>query len=149
MQYENIYYDGRIKVPYVWYVGETGSRFLIGLRDNKEIWGIRCPQCKKVYVPPAKTCGECFTRTEEWVKVKDTGTLQSFTVVHYEHDMQPKNRPIIYGLVKLDGADGALLHLVDGVDPGKIRVGMKLRAVFAEKRSGTILDISHFEPVSE
>ncbi|HDP80971.1 MAG TPA: DNA-binding protein, partial [Spirochaetes bacterium] len=67
---ENMVYPGRIKVPYKWDVGETGSYFLTRLRDEKELWGRRCPGCGRVYVPPLKNCGECFLLTDEWVRVK-------------------------------------------------------------------------------
>jgi uncharacterized OB-fold protein len=33
------------------------------------------------------------------------------------------------------------------VQPEKVKIGMRVKAVFAEKRSGTILDISHFAPL--
>ena len=145
-QVENLVYSGRIKVPYKWYVGEAGSRFLIALRDNKELWGTKCPQCKKVYVPPVKNCGECFALTDEWVRVKDAGTLESFTVVRYAHDMHPLKAPFAYGLIRLDGADGALLHLIGDVDPDTLEVGMRVKAVFADQREGTIMDIKHFAP---
>lgn len=147
MESENIYYEGRIKVPYKWYVGETGSRFFIALRDKKEIWGIRCPRCKKVYVPPVKNCWECFIPTEEWVKLKDTGTLESFTVVHYPNEVIPKKPPVVYGLIRIDGADGSLLHFVGDVDISKLKTGMRVRAVFADERAGNILDIKHFAPI--
>lgn len=143
---ENVVFSGRIKVPYKWYVGEVGSRFLTGLRDKKEIWGTKCPKCKKVYVPPLKNCGECFVLTDKWVKLGDTGTLESFTVANYSHDMQPVKAPVAYGLIKLDGADGAMLHLLGETDVDKLKVGMKVKAVFAKKREGTIMDIKHFAP---
>ena len=147
MDVQNIYYNGRIKIPYTWYVGETGSRFLIALRDNKEIWGNQCPQCKKVFVPPMKSCGECFVPTGEWLKLADTGTVESFTVVHYENGVAKRPLPVIYGLIKIDGASGSLLHFIGDVKPEKVKIGMRVKAVFAEKRGGTILDISHFAPV--
>ncbi len=148
-KYQNMYFEGRIKVPYMWHVGETGSRFLTALRDKKEIWGVQCPKCKTVYVPPMKTCGECFVPTDKWVRVKDTGTLLSYTVVRYSHGMQPKKPPLIYGLIKLDGADGALLHLIGGAGKTALRIGMKVKAVFAKTRTGNIMDISHFAPVKK
>ena len=43
--------SGRIKVPYKWWVGETGSRFLIALRDEKRILGAYCEACDTVFVP--------------------------------------------------------------------------------------------------
>ncbi len=36
---------GQIKIPYTWSVGETGSRFLVALRDEQKILANRCPQC--------------------------------------------------------------------------------------------------------
>lgn len=144
---KNMIYSGRIKVPYLWNAGMTGSRFLTGIRDRKEIWGNQCPGCGRVYVPPVKSCGECFVPTDEWVRVSDTGVLESFTVVHYSHDMQPRKAPLAYGLIRLDGADGALLHLIGDTDFKKLKVGMKVRAVFAKERTGTIADIKHFAPV--
>lgn len=149
MDVENIIYHGRIKVPYKWYVGETGSRFFIGLRDDKEIWGNRCPKCDRVYVPPVKTCWECFIPTEEWVQLKDTGTVESFTVTHYSEGVAPKDVPIIYGLIKIDGADGSFLHFIGDVEPGEVSAGMRVKAVFAEERTGSILDIKHFAPSNE
>jgi len=143
---KNIVCPGRIKVPYTWSVGETGSRFFVALRDNQEIWGIKCRACGKVYVYPVKTCPECFIQTEEWVKVEDTGTLESFTIVHYSHSMHPFKAPLVYGLVKLDGADGALLHLIGNVKAEQLKTGMRVKAVFAEERKGSIMDIKCFAP---
>ena len=144
---ENIVCSGRIKVPYKWYVGEIGSHFLTRLRDAREIWGRHCPKCQRVYVPPVKNCGECFALTDQWVKVKDEGTVESFTVVRYTHEMHPVKAPFAYALIRLDGADGALLHLIGGTDPDRLKVGMRVKAVFAEQREGSILDIRHFEPM--
>ena len=144
---ENIVYSGRIKVPYTWYVGEIGSHFLARLRDAREIWGRQCPKCKKVYVPPVKNCGECFALTDQWVQVKDEGTVESFTIVRYTHEMHPVEAPFSYALIRLDGADGALLHLIGGIDPERLKIGMRVKAVFAEPREGSILDIRHFEPI--
>ena len=144
---QNMVYNGRIKVPYLWNVGAIGSRFLKGLRDKKEIWGVRCPQCQKVYVPPVKTCGECFVPTQEWIQVQDTGTLESYTIVRYASDAQPSSTtPLAFGLIKLDGADGALLHLLGGLNLDKLSLRMRVKAVFADQRTGSIMDIKYFAP---
>jgi hypothetical protein len=62
---EPLVYESRIKVPYTWSVGEVGSRFLIELRDHKKIYGTKCPKCNTVYLPPEKTCGQCFLNLKE------------------------------------------------------------------------------------
>ena len=49
-----------------------------------------------------------------------------------------------FALVKLDGADTALLHLFLG---SKVQTGMRVRARFSENRKGQITDIQGFEPL--
>jgi hypothetical protein len=144
---EELVYQGRIKVPYTWSVGEVGSKFFMELRDNKKIFGKRCPACKKVLVPARKVCGKCSKQTEEWVEVKHEGTVQTFTVVRYPSQVQPLNPPFGYGIIKLDGADTGMTHLLYGSDPAKWKIGMRVKAVFKEKRTGNILDIAYFQIV--
>jgi uncharacterized OB-fold protein len=138
--------EGRIKVPYRWYVGETGSRFLVALRDRCEIWGTRCPTCNKVYVPPVKSCRECFRLLEEWVPVGGTGVVESFTVARQPDPMFNLEPPVVYGLIRLGNASGSLIHFIGEVEPEDVRVGMRVQAVFAGERSGNILDIRYFAP---
>jgi uncharacterized OB-fold protein len=52
--------DGKLALPYQYFAGRTGSRFLISLRDEKKIKGVRCQRCDKVFVPPRSTCERCF-----------------------------------------------------------------------------------------
>ena len=145
---EELVYQGRIKVPYTWSVGEVGTRFFVELRDHQKIFGTRCPACKKVLVPARKLCGHCFRQTDEWVEVGNQGIVQSFTVVRYPSAVQPLKPPFGYGIIRLDGADTGMAHLLSGSDPAKWRIGMRARAVFKEKRTGNILDIAYFQPIS-
>ena len=72
---------GQIAVPYSWWVGEVGSRFLRSLRDEKKILGNRCSGCGRVFVPPRKNCGRCFIPIDEWTTLGDEGTVETYTVV--------------------------------------------------------------------
>lgn len=140
--------DGKVAIPYNYSAGRAGSRFLIGLRDEKKIRGLSCPKCKKVYVPPRSTCKDCFGLLSEWVDVSDEGTLQTFTVVRQQNDAaQPVKVPFAYGIIKLDGADTGFVHMLGGVNLESIRIGMRVKAVFKTKRTASILDINYFEPV--
>lgn len=143
---EDLVYQGRIKVPYTWSVGEVGSRFLSELRENRKIFGKRCPACHRVLVPARKICGRCFRETGDWVEVKDEGAVLTFTVVRYPSPVQPLKPPFGYGIIKLDGADTGMTHLLYESDPSAWRAGMRVTAVFKEKREGTILDIAYFKP---
>jgi uncharacterized OB-fold protein len=54
---------------------------------------------------------------------------------------------LIYGIVKLDGADTGLAHLISETDYERLRVGLRVQAVFKEKRAGNMLDILYFKPL--
>jgi len=106
-----------------------------------------CPICNRVYVPARSTCKYCFGQISEWVEVSDKGTLLTYTVDCQSNAMQPVEPPIIYGIIQLDGADTGLLHMLGEVDLEQLKIGMRLQAVFQEKRVGSILDIKYFKPV--
>ncbi len=142
-------FETRLLIPYRNYAGSVGSRFLREIRDHKRIMGIRCPVCERVYVPPRSTCYACFGQLHEWVQVATAGTLISFTEVHYAERIHPMRPPFMYGVVKLDGADTGLLHLLGEIDGAKVEIGMRVEAVFEEQRVGGILDIKYFRPVRE
>lgn len=136
-------FKSRIKVPYTWSAGEVGSRFLIALRDERKFLGIRCPECQKVYVPPKKSCGSCFTACRDWVEVGPEGTLSAFTQAEFKSAAHPTSNPI-YGLILLKGASTPLLHLIGEAKLDQLRIGMKVAAVFSENRMGHILDVKYF-----
>lgn len=139
---------GRIKVPYTWAAGEVASKFLVGLRDEKKIYGIRCSKCGMVFVPPKKLCTHCFIQMSEWREVSDKGVLETFTVVHYsEPSTHPMKPPFAYGIIKLGGADTGLVHLIGEANLTSLKEGMEMKAVFREERQGSYLDIKYFKPI--
>jgi uncharacterized OB-fold protein len=146
---EPMVYKSKISVPYTWWAGDTASRFFISLRDERMIIGTRCGKCNRVFIPPRKVCPGCFTENTEWTDVSNEGTILAFSIARRQFASLPKGKkvPVIFGLVKLDGADTAMLHYLDEVKPEDVSIGMRVKAVFAGKRSGAIGDISHFKPV--
>lgn len=143
---ELLVHKSRIKVPYTWSVGEVGSRFLTELKENKKLWGNKCPGCDIVFVPPKKTCTYCNIPIFEWVELRDEGVLTTFTIVHYDTDLI-SHKPKAIGIILLDGADTGMVHYIGDVAPDRIKVGMRVKAVFEDDRKGHILDIKHFKPI--
>ncbi len=142
--------NGKLALPYQYFAGRAGSRFIISLRDEKKIRGLKCQKCGKVFVPPRATCETCFEDIcENWVDVKNTGVVTCFTIIRYKEPHQPVDPPYILGLVKLDGADTPLAHIVKGVPLSKMKTGLKVKAVFAKKTTGGIMDIDHFQVVDD
>lgn len=144
---EPIVVPGAIILPYTYSVGALSSKFFTELRDNAKIMGIRCRHCNRVYMPPRSTCARCFNKLEEWVELDGKGTLLTYATVHYPLPVHPVDPPFVYGIIQLDGADTGLVHLIGEVDPQKVRIGMRVRAVFKDERIGNILDIKYFKPI--
>lgn len=150
MSEELIHYKGRIKVPYKWAAGETASRFFSELRDNKRLWAKRCVACNLTHFPPKKICHRCFEETAEWVEVEPSGELISYTTVHYyEKNVHPRKPPFRFGLIRLDGADTAFIHMLDECGAGVLKTGLRVEAVFREERRADMLDICYFRPVKQ
>jgi hypothetical protein len=138
--------EGKMALPYQYFAGAVGSRFIVALRDQKQILGVRCEQCQQTFVPPRQTCERCFSPlTDHWVNVDPVGEVTGFTVIRYAEPYQPQKPPYVLALIKLDGADTPITHLVECGDVERARLGMRVRAVFSEEPRDNILAISHFE----
>lgn len=139
---------GRIKVPYTWSVGETGTAFFEAIKKDRKIMGTYCPSCDLVFIPPRKTCGRCFNKEMSWRELGRQGRVTTFTEPYYQTTIQPSQKPFAYGLIKLDGADTALCHIITDFTPEQLKVGLRVEAVFKEDPRGGIMDIECFKPVS-
>lgn len=137
--------------PFEYSVGMHGSRFFTEIRDNRRFMGLRCPRCKKVYIPPRGVCGHCFAEMDEWVEVGPKGVIGTFTILRFafidpETGAQ-KPVPYGYGFIKLDGADTLFQHYISVEDEKKIRVGARVEPVFAKNPRGSIRDIEYFKVI--
>jgi hypothetical protein len=135
------------------HLGATWGRFMQGLRD-RIILANRCPECARTFVPPQAYCESCFVRTDEWVELPPHGVVEAFTVAWQSFRGGPPPPYAIAG-IRLDGAATLLMHYVQGLDltdpsavADQLPPGTRVRAVWAEERTGQILDIAHFEKES-
>jgi hypothetical protein len=135
-----------LKLPYSYTAGATLSQFFIALRDEGKIMGKLCPGCQRVLFPPRKTCGRCFTETTDWVDLSGKGLVESFTIVHYSEPTLPEKPPYVLAQIKLEGTHGGITHLLKGIEPDQVRIGLEVQAVLKEKRQGNIMDIEYFKP---
>jgi uncharacterized OB-fold protein len=139
------------ELKYSWSSGEAISRFLGGLRDG-ELWGRKCESCGRNMVPPRMYCELCFRTTDEWVRLRDTGRVVTYSISYVNADASRRKReePILVAVVEIVGASPmmGILHLLGDVRPENVSVGMKVKAVWKpkEERRGAITDIRYFRP---
>jgi uncharacterized OB-fold protein len=142
--------SGELVQPFNYAVGMHGSKFFKEMKE-KRIVGIKCPQCGKVYVPPRRVCGPCFTEMKEFVEVGPNGSIGTFTILRYAfidpETGEQKPVPYGYGFIRFDGADTLFQHYIDIKDESKIKIGARVEPVFAREMKGTIRDIEYFRIV--
>lgn len=135
-----------MEFPYKHSTGETIGRFLAGLQEQRTIWGQRVAGLG-VTVPPLGYSEMDASEAGAWVAVASTGTVTAVAgVARPLEALHPSDAPFAFVLVRLDGADTALAHVVtEGHE--RVRVGSRVEAVWAEERTGTIRDIARFRLV--
>lgn len=129
-------------------LGPVLSRFFNSLRERR-IEGVKTAS-GTVLMPPAEydpATGEATTG--DFVEVGPGGTVESWAWVNEPRESHPLDRPFAFALVKLDGADTALLHAVSVADESAMSTGMRVTARFADEPIGSIKDLTHFVPESE
>jgi uncharacterized OB-fold protein len=146
------------KLQYNWDDGVAIGRYLEELKNGRII-ARRCHKCNRVLVPPRMFCELCWRPTDEWMFVKDTGVVNTFVISHVDWkagrlDIEGGVRPYTPAVIELDCDSGSMnqvgiLHMLDDVDPEKIKIGMKVKAVWKppEEREGAITDIRYFKPL--
>jgi len=147
---EYLIIPGKWEIPYRHSAGKFATRFFNELKNGK-IMGVKCSKCGRVLIPPRSFCERCFTPIEEWVEVKDTGVIETFTICYEKFTGLP-DPPYTVAVIKLDGADTGMMHFIGGVDLSdpkkaieKIKVGARVKAKWRAERTGSILDIEYFE----
>jgi uncharacterized protein len=125
-------------------LGPTLSRFMAGLA-GRQILGSRGAD-GRVHAPPFEFDPVTFDPPGELVPVGPEGTVTSWSWAPQPLEGQPLARPFAWALIRLDGADTAMLHAVDAGSAAQMRTGMRVRPRWAEHRSGHIRDIVCFDP---
>jgi uncharacterized OB-fold protein len=132
-----------IEYTYTRSTGPMIGAFMTGLRDRKII-GSRGVD-GRVLVPAIDYDPVTSDDLTETVEVSDTGTVTTWSWNDRPLAGQPLSTPFAWALVKLDGADTALLAAVDVDDPGQISTGARVKARWAAERIGAITDLACFE----
>ncbi|KOV64155.1 Zn-ribbon domain-containing OB-fold protein [Streptomyces sp. MMG1121] len=133
-----------VEFPFTRSLGPVQSAFLTGLRE-RVVLGVRTADGRTL-VPPVEYDPVTAEEIRDLVEVAPTGTVTSWAWNPRPRRGQPLDGPFAWVLVRLDGADTALLHTLDAPGPDAVRSGMRVRVRWAAERTGAITDIACFEP---
>ncbi|MFF3322487.1 Zn-ribbon domain-containing OB-fold protein [Streptomyces sp. NPDC002889] len=133
-----------VEFPFTRSLGPVQSAFLTGLRE-RTVLGVRTGD-GEVLVPPVEYDPATAEELRDLVEVAATGTVTTWAWNPHPRRDQPLATPFAWVLVRLDGADTSLLHVLDAPGPDDVRTGMRVRIRWAGERTGAITDIACFEP---
>src|SRR3989338_9119135 len=71
--------DYKPKLEYAWDTGKAIGKFLAEMKKGR-LMATYCEKCKRTLIPPRIFCERCFRDIDRWVPLKDTGTIQTFSV---------------------------------------------------------------------
>ena len=103
----------------------TVSNFY-GFLKQMQFMAAKCNECKTKILPPKPICPNCLSTNLNWIKVKDTGKLLSYTVIHVAPEQFQSLTPYSVGIVEFEECL-RLPGMICDVSPEKIKIGMKLK----------------------
>ena len=133
-----------IEFAYTRSLGPVLSEFMTALAGRR-ILGARGAD-GRVHAPPFEYDPVGSEPPGELTEVGPEGTVVSWSWMPEPLEGQPLARPFAWALIRLDGADTAMLHAVDAGAAAAMRTGMRVRARWAASRVGSIRDLACFEP---
>ena len=126
------------------------STYLRAIAEGK-LLGAKTGENSKVYFPPHGADPATGLPTTEFVELPDKGTVTTFAIINIPFQGQRIKPPYVAAYVLLDGADIPFLHLVADIDAHKVRMGMRVEAVWKPRDEwGFGIDnIEYFRPTGE
>lgn len=134
-----------------WKVESTALiRKALDALPSRKMMGNKCPDCGTVYFLPKPFC-KCLGTPDEFVEVKDTGTISTYTFTgawKYEgiDEDEAAGEPMIFAGIVFDGADTMTVCNLHDVKPEDVHVGMRVRLKWPEEFTGTLNDLLHAMP---
>jgi uncharacterized protein len=135
-----------IEYPFRRTTGPVIGAFMTGLREGV-VLGIKGSD-GRVLVPPPEYDAVTAEPLTELVEVGEEGEVLTWAWIIQTLADQPLDRPFAWAMVRLDGADTAMLHAVDAGSPDAMSTGMRVKVRWRAEREGSISDIECFEPVA-
>lgn len=124
--------------------GPVVGEFLGGLVEG-QILGARTAS-GRVIVPPTEYDPDTGDELRNLVPVASTGAVVSWAWIEEPRPGQPLPHAFAWALIRLEGADTALLHAVDAGQASKMSTGMRVRVRWRAERIGEMGDIVCFDP---
>ena len=123
--------------------GPVMSKFFEALGQQK-ILGTKS-NAGKVFSPAAEFDPETNEPLKEMVEVGPGGVVESFSWIENPQHHHLIKEPFAFALIKLDGADTSMLHMVTDCKESDLSIGSRVQATWSETHEQRITDIKFFK----
>ena len=96
--------------------------------EQGKVMTTRCRQCGTSYFPPKMDCPKCLSSDVEWVEIKGTGKLATYTIINYGPTGFEDDAPYRLAIADFDGLR-VFGRLSRDINEGDIKLGMELKVV--------------------
>jgi uncharacterized OB-fold protein len=137
------------------------GKFMRELKQNARLVGMVCRQCGHTMFPPQALCSVCHGenfQNPQWVEVGPKATVAGLMEIKmpwlnpWTLTLRSSQYPVGILMVDAPGSSpGVIWHFIGETDVSKLRVGMRVKAVFKprEEREGLMEDIVYWAPIEE
>ena len=137
-----------LEFPYSRTLGPVTGAFMAGLRDARLL--ASRTRSGRVLLPPLEHDPDTGQAVEpDLVGVGPGASVETWTWVSEPTPRNPLDRPFAFALVKPDGADTAMVHVVEVDGPDRMSTGMRVVPRWKDERQGRIDDIDAWVPAEE
>jgi len=130
--------------------GPVMGKWFAGLRERKLLANV-CPVCRRTMIHPREVCASCHVRAGEYVELGPEGYVTNYDLVYYASP-DPltgavRDTPYACAWIMLDGAspEEAFAFEIKKEDLPRLKIGSRVRPVWAEKTVGSFRDLLYFE----
>ncbi|HDQ16043.1 MAG TPA: Zn-ribbon domain-containing OB-fold protein [Bacteroidetes bacterium] len=120
---------------------EGVARFWREIPQRYNLIGNKCGSCGEVYFPPREPCPFCRRKSlgkMKDLKMKGTGTVLSYTIIHVAPHNFEVQAPYPIAIIKLDEGPRLTAQIVD-CDIKDVKIGMKVQSTFRKiQQDGSI-----------
>ena len=98
----------------------------------------------KVFSPAAEFDPNTHEPLKEMVEVGPGGSVESYSWVEAPQHHHLIKEPFAFALIKLDGADSSMLHMIADCNEADLSIGTRVTASWSETSEKRITDIKFF-----
>ena len=122
--------------------GPVMSKFFEALAEDK-ILGTQSSS-GKVFSPAAEFDPETHEALSNFKDVGPGGIVETFSWIENPQEHHLLKKPFAFALIKLDGADTAMLHMITDCNEDDLKIGSRVTAAWSDTKEERITDIQYF-----